>query len=888
MTTSPRFLIVDGYGFVFRAYHVQPPLSSPEGLPVGALYGFTSMMLKLLSELRPNNIIVVLDGGGKNLRHELYPAYKANRPPAPEDLRQQLPLIREAVASLGVHSIEYPGYEADDVIATLARSNREHKIPTTIISSDKDLMQLVDDDMIKMYDPLKNQMLTLGAIEEKLGVKASQVQDFLALVGDSSDNIPGVHGIGPKTAASLLAEFGTLHNLLENISSIKKARIAELLNTHKEDALLSWELAKLHDNVPIEQSPNASLWQKAGNNLIDYLHKYGFKSLIARAERVCDCTAADHSAKKSVEIKTSAKVADLTLLDSTSGQIISQILEQTKHSPVTLYYDTMQKILYLTADNVKIFGIKLLQEDVETTTGKQHELFAQAPITLTPNWQWLKELLADSTQRKITYNLKQLRYDLHNTTKEEFDYQAFEDLMLMDYALRCGVHSKNFQELLSHHIEGAVLPEGLSYAESIYDNLRKELITNKLYAIYRQIDLPISAILFEMEKIGFKLDIALLQKLSNEMSIKLSAIADKIYALAGEEFNIASPKQLAEILFTKLKLPTGKTNSKSNTISTGAETLEKLSEEGFEIADLLLGWRMLAKLKNTYTDALQTAANPVTDRVHSCFLQTSTNTSRLSSVEPNLQNIPIRTAEGNKIREAFISEPGTLLLSADYSQIELRILSEIADVTSLKEAFIQGIDIHKLTASQVFGINVEDVSQEMRRRAKAINFGIVYGISAFGLSKQLGISRKDAGAYIESYFAQYPGIKKYMEDTKNYAKDHGYVVNLFGRRTYTPLINNKNHSLRNFAERAAINAPIQATAADLAKLAMIETSARLKQEGFRTKMLLQVHDELVFESPLEEIDAVQKIIQHSMQGCAANYFTVPLKVDINKNINWAK
>ncbi len=808
MTNSPT-IIIDGYGFVFRAYHVQPSLISTDGTEVGALYGFTAMLIKMLGDFRPEAIAIVFDHGGKNFRHALYQDYKANRPPIDEELRMQLPLVRHAAEALGIKTIEQPGVEADDVIASIVTKLGMEKKHSVIISSDKDLMQLIGEYVV-MYDPMKGKYIKESEVMEKFGVQPYKVRDVLALIGDKSDNIPGVPSIGPKTAAELIEQFGSLHELLDNTSLIKQEKRRAVIEEHKNNALLSWELIGLKRELDVNISDLA--WSSSSReDFARFIAKYGFKSLAFRAEK-----------------------------------LFSSKISQTKEQNIS-------------ADDMR---------DIISSTGVIDVCLDNEPV----NANKFLPYLVDASVKKITPDLKSL-LKFFRMQDDISKFCAIEDLSLMHYAISAG----NEQPDLQYWKEDATTK---------YLELKTQLWKHKALSLYYDIDLPLCKILFEMESNGILVDSRILRDMSHEFAMEISSLEKKIYQLSGVEFNVGSPKQLGDVLFEKMQLPSGKTSAKTQNYSTNVEVLEHLSDLGFEIADHLLKWRELSKLKNTYTDKLPEQINPETGRIHTTFIQNSTSTGRLSSHNPNLQNIPIRSHEGNKIREAFVAKPDHVFISSDYSQIELRILSHIANITPMQEAFASGVDIHKATASHVFGIEEDAVTAEYRRRAKAINFGIIYGISAFGLAKQLSIPKQEAADYIASYFEKYPGIESYMTSTKDFARKHGYVYNIFGRKIYLPTITSANHMMRSFGERAAINAPIQGSAADVTKIAMIEVNKALKSNNLQTKLLLQVHDELILEAPKSELEVVIKLIKPAMENVVS--LTTKLLVDVSIGNNWSE
>jgi DNA polymerase-1 len=876
MHKSSSLLIVDGYGFIFRAYHVQPSLFSPTGVPVGAIYGFTSMLLKLIAEFKPERAIIVLDHGSKNFRHNLYKDYKANRPPAPDDLIIQFKLIREAAAALNFHVLEKEGFEADDIIATLARMAVEAAKEATVVSSDKDLMSLMSNH-IKIYDPVKAKYISTEDVKVKFGVAPEKIREVQALMGDASDNIPGVAGIGPKTAAVLIDQFGTVESLFNSIDQLKNPRQKDLLTKGKDNALISWQLVGLDQDVPIDVEINSLLWSPPDSNKISsFLNRFGFKSLYKRIEKLFDIKVQEDL----IDEKTDETFIIKEIVNSKDLRELDEQIDHTGIVAINIINDGGEAKVAISVNFTVVYLITIKNHN------DTHDLFSYS-VTKEANSNyinWLEGILRDDSIKKVTYNLKSLL--------KAFDSRVncCDDIEIMDYCLYSGEKDRTAFKVIKRHLsdrKNDYIPSQTQITSDFiqcHKVLKNELFKAKIIHLYQSIDLPICSILEQMEQSGIKIDTNLLRKLSNDFSQIIINLEKDIFALTGEKFNISSPKQLGEVLFNKMNLPFSKIGGKSSSYVTGAGVLEKLSEEGYEIADLLLKYRHVTKLKSTYTDTLPLLADPKTSRIHTTFLQTSTTTGRLSSNNPNVQNIPIRTNDGNIIRSAFIASQGCKLISADYSQIEIRILSHLADMESLKNSFIKGEDIHARTASQIFKLPIDEITPEQRRKAKAINFGIIYGISAFGLAKQLNITNKEAANYIEKYFFTYPGIKEYMETVKNFARKHGYAENLLGRRCYVPSINSKNSMQRSFAERAAINAPLQSLAADIVKLAMIKVIKLITTKKFATKMILQIHDELIFEAPENEVSIVMPLIKEAMES--AYILDVPMIVDINYGNNW--
>ncbi len=875
-TAKKPLLIIDGFGFIFRAYHVQPPLTSPSGMPVGAIYGFTSMLIKLINDFKPEHAVIVLDHSGKNFRHDLYKEYKANRPPAPDDLASQLKMVEAAAQALNFITLSKQGFEADDIIATLASKATSLKRDAIVISSDKDLMQLVNEH-VKMYDPAKHKYIQEEDILKKFGVAADRVRDVQALMGDSSDNIPGVAGFGPKTAALLINQFGDLDGVFAGIDQIKSARQRELLTTHKENVRISWQLVGLDHDVDINQDVENFCWTPpSADKISNFLHENGFKSLGRRVENLFNVKI-EEPPQEIKNISASKAGSKVNIVEVKEQEQLTKLTSEVKLSgylSVSIYPMGDNSGLMLSAGN----DLYLVPYDVQSSAPA--DLFSYNNKSTNFNEE-IHKIFADKSIKKITYNLKDLLRFV------DCELASFEDLQLMDYVLSAGNKSKNIYGIIEHYLNIKLeenARETSAYFIDCYNHLLAKLIADKALHLYQDIDLPLCYILREMEQEGVKIDTRHLHKLSEEFGKKITELEKKIFVLAGQEFNIASPKQLGEILFDKLKLPFAKVTGKTKSYSTNAEILEKIQDDGHEIAGFLLKYRHFSKLKNTYTDALPKQTDPRTGRIHTTFLQAVTSTGRLSSHNPNVQNIPTRTNEGNSIRAAFVASEGKKLISADYSQIELRILSHVANIESLKKAFLEGKDIHAQTASQIFGKPIEQITPEIRRSAKAINFGIIYGISAFGLAKQLGIGNKEAADYIKKYFQEYPGIQTYMSDTIEFAKEHEFVENILGRKCFIPTINNKNHALRAFGERAAINAPMQSLASDIVKIAMINVSKELRARSMKTKMILQIHDELIFEAPENEAEEASKLIKKIME--TALKLDVDTKVEVNAGNNW--
>ncbi|CAF2063264.1 unnamed protein product [Rotaria magnacalcarata] len=840
------------------------------------------MLLKLINDFKPEYAVVVLDSKGKNFRHDLFKEYKANRPPAPDDLISQLQIVRKAVEALNFCVLAKDGFEADDIIATIAKNTIFQGQEAIIISSDKDLLQLMDD-KIRIYDPVKSKFISADDVLAKFGVLPNKLREVQALMGDSSDNIPGVKGIGPKTASELINNFGNLEGVYASLDKIKSLRQQELLINYKTQAFLSWQLVGLDTQVDVPKNLDVFAWLNNEElKIVEFITEYGFRSLGKRIENLFNIKIEQH-VEQIIKPSLKLEYSQSKRIIINSNDSLSELQDKIEDTGVI-------GVSFEQRDNYNIVSIALKNQIYLLSYNPQKlaytvDLFSYANKDSLPIYynEFIDKLFASFSVKKITSDLKNLYKNFIGPLN------SFEDLNLMDYCLSAGNKTKSIEEIINYYtannVDSTLSSIDLSqYFSDCYEAMKTELFNQKTLHLYQTIDLPLCRILHCMEVDGIKINISYLQKLSTEFQKEIELLEKEIFKFCGEEFNVSSPKQLGQILFEKLKLPFSKISGKSKSYGTGVEILEKLSEDGYGIADLLLKYRHLTKLKNTYTDTLPKQADPRTSRIHTTFLQTSTTTGRLSSNNPNVQNIPIRTKEGNNIRAAFVASSGYKLISADYSQIELRILSHVANIKTLKEAFIKGEDIHKQTASQIFGVKLDEVTPELRRNAKAINFGIIYGISSFGLAKNLNITRKSATDYIAKYFQEYPGIEKYMADTINFAKQNLYVENLLGRRCYIPMINNKNHALRSFAERAAINAPMQSLTADIAKMAMVAIDKKLQVESFKTKMILQIHDELVFEAPLSEVETVAKLVKSTMENIIT--LDVPTVVDVSCGDNW--
>jgi DNA polymerase-1 len=946
--------LVDGSGYLFRAYHALPPLTrKSDGLPVGAVSGYCNMMWKLLEDMKgadaPSHLAVVFDAGAVTFRNAIYDRYKANRPPPPDDLIPQFPLVRDATRAFGVSCVEMDGFEADDLIATYARLAREAGARCTIISSDKDLMQLVEDGKVELYDTMKNKRIASAEVMEKFGVPPSKVIEVQALAGDSVDNVPGVRGIGIKTAAELINQYGDLETLLSKATEIKQPKRRETLIENAENARISKKLVTLDDNAKIPETPDQfAVHEPDPKELIAYLKGMEFNSITRRVaahfqiedvEAIAptvepSATAANRVLKeaekeapktalsevgavpgrdailKPIDLEAYKTVATLKDLDAWIARareegVVCVDTETTGLDPMTAGLCGVSlavapgEACYVPCGHRKGDGLDLgAADDLVQMTEK--DVLAR-----------LKPLLEDPSILKIAQNLK---FDYIMFAQRGVFVAPYEDTMLISYVLDGGLHGHGMDELSELHLSHTPIAfadvagkgkdkitfdcvpikaatrysgEDADVTLRLWLLLKARLPAQGKTSVYETLERPLISVLADMERNGVMIDPDLLRRLSNDFAKTQAKMETEIHKLAGQAFNIGSPKQLGDILFGKFKLEGGR-KTKTGAWSTDSDVLEDVAAQGHPIAKMVLEWRGLAKLRGTYTDALPTYINAATGRVHTSYSMGATSTGRLASTEPNLQNIPVRTEEGRRIRQAFIAPKGFKLISADYSQIELRLLAHIADIPQLKQAFADDLDIHAMTASEIFQVPIKGMPAETRRRAKAINFGIVYGISAFGLANQLSIPRGEADDYIKKYFQRFPGIRDYMETTKQFARDHGYVETLFGRRVHIREIKSPVPGFRGGAERAAINAPIQGTAADIIRRAMVRMPDALAKKKLKAKMLLQVHDELIFEAPDAEVEKVRDVARTVMEKAAlpAVELSVPLTVDARAAQNW--
>ena len=915
-----HFCLVDGSGFIFRAFHALPPMSRADGTPTNAVFGFTNMLIKLIDDLKADHCAIIFDTARKTFRNDIFDQYKANRPPAPEELIPQFSIIREAVKAFNVPCIEMDGFEADDLIASYTTLAVNDGAKVTIVSSDKDLMQLVGHNVM-MHDPMKNKYIGVSEVREKFGVNPEKVIDVQSLAGDSADNVPGVPGIGIKTAAQLITEYGDLDSLLARATEITQPKRKENLINFSEMARISRDLVTLKTDVEVPQSlQSLAVANFDPNTVLEFLRAQGFKRLTARFETEAETQRIPNTSQ---DVTSNEPAINYQLVQDI--EILKQWLSEIKETGIVAF-DTETNSL--NATQASLVGISFAISDGRACyIPLRHKCLSQSNL-LTSKTDTIKQIpfdkaislikpiLEDSSVLKIGHNIKYDALVMQQPKNGNIQLQSIDDTMCLSYVLEGGMHGHGLDELSELHfnhnnikfkdvcgtgksqISFAEVPldKALYYAAEdadmtlrLHKKLKARLPQNKMVTVYETLERPLIPVLTQMENNGIKVDPLILRQMSEDFSKRLEDRAAEIYSISGSDFNIGSPKQLGEILFDKLGLAGGKKN-KTGAYGTGIEVLEELAANGSELAVKIIEWRQISKLKSTYTDALIQQINPATGRIHTSYSMTGANTGRLSSNSPNLQNIPIRTEEGRKIRTAFIAESGNTLLSIDYSQIELRLLAEIANIQSLKDAFHAGIDIHAQTASEVFNVPLQEIDPMVRRNAKAINFGIIYGISSFGLARQLRCQQSDAKRYIDAYFDKYPGIKAYMENTKVAARANGYVETLFGRKIHLPGIKEASPARRGFFERAAINAPIQGTAADVIKRAMIKVPLALKNAQLNARMLLTVHDELLFEVPNNELQDTTQTLSSVMEEAAmpAVKISVRLVAESGTGLNWAE
>ncbi|MDI1266758.1 MAG: DNA polymerase I [bacterium] len=971
--------LVDGSSYIFRAYHALPPLNrKSDGLQVNAVLGFCNMLWKLLRDMpednRPTHLAIIFDKSEVTFRNKLYPDYKAHRPPAPEDLIPQFALIREAVRAFDLPCLEQGGFEADDLIATYARQAGERGATTTIVSSDKDLMQLVTD-KVTMYDTMKDRRIGIPEVIEKFGVPPEKVVEVQALAGDSTDNVPGVPGIGIKTAAQLIVEYGDLEQLLFRASEIKQPKRREALIENAEKARISRKLVLLDDKVELDVPlDDLAVHEPDARKLVAFLKAMEFSTLTRRVADYSQIDPSDVEADSSHKSAGSSAPAAARAAGGTTGDLFASPpaaakpgadkqdkAASPKGTPLSLAAAREEAARKLPIDRSKYQAIRspdalnawigrardagrfAIDAQAGTDDPMQADISGIA-LALGPNdacyvplahkqsgggaglfdaglapdqikaadaLAALKPLLESAGILKVGFNIK---FNAVMLAQHGITLRNPEDAQLMSYALDAGRNSHGLDGLAERWLGHAVISYGdlvgsgknklsfdqveidkaTAYSAEIADVilrlwnvLKPRLVAESMNVVYETLERPLVTVLARMERRGISIDRQVLSRLSGDFAQTAARVEAEIQEIAGEPINVGSPKQLGDIIFGKMGLPGG-TKTKTGAWSTSAQVLDELAEQGHEFPKKILEWRQVSKLKSTYTDALPEYVHPQTHRVHTTYALAATTTGRLSSNEPNLQNIPVRTEDGRKIRRAFVATPGNKLVSADYSQIELRLLAEIADIPVLKQAFRDGLDIHAMTASEMFGVPIKDMPSEVRRRAKAINFGIIYGISAFGLANQLGIAREESSAYIKKYFERFPGIRAYMDDTREFCRKNGYVTTLFGRKMYYPDIKASNASVRAFNERASINARLQGTAADIIRRAMIRMEGALAEKKLSAQMLLQVHDELIFEVPEKEVAATLPVVQHVMQDAPfpAVLLSVPLQVDARAANNW--
>ena len=922
LTSKSHLYLIDASAYIFRAYHALPPLTrSSDGLPIGAVSGFCNMLWKLLEDLkgdeRPTHFACVFDKSAYTFRNEMYPEYKANRDEPPEDLRPQFPLVRRAAIAFNAHALEMEGFEADDLIATYAKQAEAKGAQVTIVSSDKDLMQLVSD-KVEMLDTMKNRVMGIEAVHEKFGVGPDKVIDVQALAGDSVDNVPGAPGIGVKTAALLINEYGDVDTLLSRAEEIKQPKRRQTLIDHADQVRISRDLVTLKCDVPVEVPlEELAVADPDPKVLLEFLEEMEFRTITRRVRETFEKEGALEAPgpdEIDVDRETYETVRDMKSLEAWIAKA---------HEAGVVAVDTE-------TDSLEAVTANLIGVSLATTPGEacyiplahvdpngsgDGDMFGADPprqIKMSAAIKALKKLLEDPAVLKVGQNIK---YDQVVLENAGIKLAPIDDTMLLSFVLNAGKHGHGMDGLseryLGHtpmaykdvcgtgkkQIPFAEVPldvatqyaaEDADVTLRLWKLFKPQLVTEKVSTVYETLERPLVPVIAQMEREGIKVDRDHLSRLSSDFAQSMARLEAEAYEQAGREFKLGSPKQLGEILFDEMDLPGGK-KTKTGAWQTGANVLEELAAEGHALPRTIVDWRTVSKLRSTYTEALQAAINPETGRVHTSFAMAAAQTGRLSSSDPNLQNIPVRTEEGRKIREAFVAEEGNVLISADYSQIELRLLAHIADIDTLKQAFHDGLDIHAMTASEIFDTPIEGMDPMVRRKAKAINFGIIYGISAFGLARQLSIPREEAGDYIKAYLKKFPGIKKYTDATKAKAREDGYVKTAFGRKVHLTEINTKGPA-RAFAERQAINAPLQGSAADVIKRAMIAMPGALKKARLKARMLLQVHDELIFEVPENQAEKTMKVVRETMMKAPlpACEISVPLVVEASAAKSWAE
>jgi len=914
---TDHFYLIDGSGYIFRAYYALPPLTrKSDGLPVGAVSGFCSMLFKLLEDSKsnenlqkPTHFAVIFDAARKTFRNDIYSDYKANRSEAPDDLAPQFEYIRKSVVAFNLPSVDLPNYEADDLIATYTEQILARGAKVTIVSSDKDLMQLYRKD-VRLFDPMKNKFITPEDIVTKFGVGPEKVIDVQSLAGDSSDNVPGVPGIGVKTAAELINKYGTLEKLLDKAQEIKQNKRRETLIENKDKAIISKKLVTLMKDAPVERKiEEFNLKEIDKNKLYKFLREMEFNRLLSS---VISAYGEPELGKNIIEVKLEKKQQNINKknyhLITSEKEIDEWINEAEEAGELAIDTETSS----LDAHQADLVGISLstkIGRACYIPIGHKFKGCLKKAAVI----KKLKPLLEDKSVKKIGQNIK---FDFIVLFKQGINMNSMEDTMLMSYVLDAGKNRHNMDTLSEIHLNHKTISfkeivgtgkkeinfsdvelfKAMEYAAEdadityrLYKIFSKNLKLEKLTNIYEIFEKPLIKILAFMEIEGIKVDNKFLKVLSEKFEKKINKLEKEVFKISKKEFNIASPKQLGEVIYNDLKIAVLKKTRKGS-FATNASVLEDLAFKGHKFPQLILNWRQVSKLKNTYSDALPEHINPTTKRVHTSFLLAATTTGRLASSDPNLQNIPIKSEDGRDIRKAFIAEKNLTLISADYNQIEMRILADLANVKELKKAFKNNEDIHSLTASQVFDVDIKKIDQDMRRKAKAINFGIIYGISQYGLAKQINVSNHEADEFLNAYFSRFPEIKIYMDDTIKFCRISGYVNNIFGRRSHFNGINDKNFNVRNFQERASINAPIQGSASEIMRLAMIRLDKKFKSlKNNKSKILLQIHDELIFEVPEKEAKTITKIIEEEMTSVTESdlhSFSTPLTVDVNIGDNW--
>ena len=913
MNKQNRLILIDGSAYIFRAYYALPPMSRKDGTPVNAVFGFTNMLVKLIEDYREDRLIVIFDAARENFRNKIYSEYKANRGETPEDLIPQFDLIKKSVEAFNIPQLELEGYEADDIIATYTKNAQQKKINSLIISSDKDLMQLVNEN-VEMLDPMKNKKIGINEVIEKFGVGPNKVTQIQALTGDKIDNIPGAQGIGPKTALELIKEFGDIEKLIKSVDRIKQEKRKKIINDSKEDIRLSLKLVKLDKDIELPLSIEEIIpYNKLENDfekINRFLVEQDFKAIIQRLENnfFIKKNNKQHSLNQENTKLSYITINNLSDLNSVIKNIVKKGLCSIDVETDSLDIEDANLVgISLSSDLNTGYYIPIKHKNVIDNKIIKDQISQEKVLNL------INSLCSNTAIIKVGQNIK---YDVRILKKYNIKFNSIDDTMLMSYALDNGLNKHNLDDLAFVHLNHStikfkdIVGSGKKQVTFDFANIKDAtryaaedaLITLKLYYlfqervvkekntyIYKKIDKPLIDVLSLMEDHGIKIDEKYLKKLSEDFNKESQQIEKKIFTITKKEFNIGSPKQLGEILFIDMGIKGGK-KTKTGTFSTDSGILEDLSYQGYDIANLILEWRELTKLRTTYTDALLGQIKEKTKRVHTSYGIATTLTGRLSSNNPNLQNIPIRTEKGKKIRNAFIAEKNHKLVSFDYSQIELRIAAEISRDKNFIDAFNKNEDIHNSTAKEIFNLNEKDLNADHRRKAKAINFGIIYGISPYGLAKQLSISNSEGKEYIKNYFKRFPKIKDYMDQQINFAKSNNYVETVFGRKCNIRGINDKNFALRGFAERQSINAPIQGTAADIIKIAMIEIHKNILEKKLNAKMLLQVHDELIFEINDKDIKESSIIIKQIMENSHLQYkdFIVPLTVDYSIGNTWGE